>query len=296
MRIEQLRYLEAALQYGSLRRAADALGLAQPSIGAQIRRLEEDLGVVLLLRGAYGVRLTPAGEIILPRVRAALRAQEALRQEASALTGLRSGHIRLASISPPAHSLLPQAVSEFRRKFPNIHFQVTEIGSPVIREGVLSGDYDIGILARLDGMEEEPDALRYIDLTVGQVVLQVPDGHRLAGCTAIKRQDLAGESMVRFGTGSLIDQIYENLVRDLVIYPVFFTNNAATSRRMVQAGVGLALAHTIDPDTYTGNGVTVVPIDEPGVKVRMSIALRQDEQPAPATRELLKILRRINDN
>ncbi|MDQ4117114.1 MAG: LysR family transcriptional regulator, partial [Actinomycetota bacterium] len=60
MRFEQLRYLEAALRHGSVRRAAAELGVTQPSISAQIQRLEEDLGVVLVIRGSRGVRPTGA--------------------------------------------------------------------------------------------------------------------------------------------------------------------------------------------------------------------------------------------
>ena len=81
MRFEQLRYLEAALRTGSFRQAAKELGVPQPTITNQIQRLEEDLGVVLVLRTAQGVRPTYAAERILPHAEAAIQAENLLRQE-----------------------------------------------------------------------------------------------------------------------------------------------------------------------------------------------------------------------
>ncbi|WP_431952240.1 LysR family transcriptional regulator [Nocardia lijiangensis] len=96
MRFEQLRYLVAAVQEGSLRRAAASLDLSQPAVSDQIRRLEEELGLVLMTRGSSGVRPTYAAELIMPHVRSVLRAESAIRAEASAISGLTSGHIASA--------------------------------------------------------------------------------------------------------------------------------------------------------------------------------------------------------
>lgn len=292
MRFEQLRYLDAALRLGSVRRAAVELGVAQPSISAQIQRLEEDLGVVLVIRGAQGVRPTDAAEAVLPHLRAALRAEDAMRQEAGAITGLRAGRVRLGSISAASHRVLPVVVRRFQSEHPNIRFQVTERGSTVIRDEVLSGDFDVGIVSRfLRGGPDDP-GLRYIDLARGRIVLLLPPDHSLAQHPTVRGADLAGEAMIAFHRGYLLRSAFDALAAASDIQPVYYTDSAETAHRMVAAGVGLSLASTLAPTSFQpSDGVSFAVLAEDWAETRMSVVLRADEQPSPAVRAFLRILR-----
>ncbi|WP_166486606.1 LysR family transcriptional regulator [Blastococcus saxobsidens] len=292
VRLEQLRYLDTALRLGSVRRAAIELGVAQPSVSAQIRRLEEDLGVVLITRGAQGVRPTDAAEAILPHLRAALRAEDAMRQEAGAITGLRAGRVRLGSISAASHAVLPVIVRRFRSEYPSIHFQVTERGSTVISDDVATGEFDLGIVSRfLRGGSDRP-GLRYIDLAHGRIVLCLPPGHRLAQRRSVEAADLAGEAMVVFHRGYLLRAAFDALAAEHAIDAVYYTDSAETAQRMVAAGVGLSLASTLAPNSgmQSLDGVHLALLDEEWAETRMSVVLRSDEQPSPAVRAFLRIL------
>ena len=99
MRFEQFQYLEAALRTRSFRQAAKELGVSQPTITNQVQRLEEDLGVLLVMRASHGVSPTYAAERILPHAVVAIRAEHALRQEVSAIDSLKIGHVRVASVA-----------------------------------------------------------------------------------------------------------------------------------------------------------------------------------------------------
>lgn len=292
MRFEQLRYLEAALRLGSVRRAAAELGVAQPSVSAQIQRLEEDLGVVLVVRGSRGVRATDAAEAVLPHLRAALRAEDAMRQEAGAITGLRAGRVRLGSISAASHRVLPEVVRRFQREHPNIHFQVTERGSTVICDEVAAGDFDVGIVSRfLRGSSDDP-GLRYIDLARGRVVLSLRADHELARRRTVRAADLEGQAMVVFHRGYLLRAAFDALAEGRDVRPVYYTDSAETAHRMVAAGVGISLASTLAPTSVQpGDDVRFAIIDEDWAETRMSVVLRADEQPSPAVRAFLRILR-----
>lgn len=148
MRFTQLTYLEAALQLGSLRKAAAHLGVAQPSLTQQIQRLEEELNVVLLVRGHNGVTPTDAAVALLPHVRRALQAEESLHQAAGAINGLHIGRLRLGTIPAASKMFVPQVVRKFQLAYPQISFDVTEEGSGQIRESLLAGELDCGVLAR----------------------------------------------------------------------------------------------------------------------------------------------------
>lgn len=291
MRFEQLRYLDAALRLGSVRRAAAEFGIAQPSVSSQIQRLEEDLGVVLIVRGGNGVRATDAAGAVLPHLRAALRAEEAMRQEASAITGLRAGRVRLGSISAASHRVLPEVVRRFQSEHPNIGFQVTERGSTVICDEVAAGEFDVGIVSRfLRGSADDP-GLRYIDLARGRIVLVLPPDHDLAQRASVRGEDLVGQDMVVFHRGYLLRAAFDQLAAGRDVHPVYYTDSAETAHRMVAAGVGLSLASTLAPTTWSGGEVRFAILDEDWAETRMSVVLRADEQPSPAVRAFLRILR-----
>jgi len=98
MELRQLRYVEAVATHRHFTRAAAAIGVAQPALSHQIKRLEQELGVQLLDRSRGGVRLTEAGETFLPRIRRALSEIDAGREEITALTGLQTGRVRLGAM------------------------------------------------------------------------------------------------------------------------------------------------------------------------------------------------------
>lgn len=289
MRFEQLQYLEAAVRTGSFRQAAAEFGLAQPTISTQVQRLEEDLGVVLLVRGAQGVRPTYAAERILVYAMDALRAHHMMRQEASAIGGLKEGRIRLAAVSAATQTILPNVVSRLQNENPNIHFQVTELGSGDVRSGVASGNFDAGVLTRFKNSTD--DDLRYIDIAEGRLVLSVPENHPLATRSHITGKDLAGQRVIIISVKSLIKQAFDQLTEGVDVNPVFYTDNAETAQRMVRAGVGIVIAHSLHASTRSGDGAVLIPLRGDIAETRLSAVLRPDEQPTPATHTFLQLLR-----
>lgn len=294
MRIEQLRYADTAIRLGSLRKAAHELGITQPSLSQQIQRLEEELGIVLLIRRPNGVRPTDAATAVLPHMRMALRAEERLRQEASAINELSKGRVRLGSIATASRTLLPTVVRRFQREHPSIRFQVTEDGSEIIRDRVLEGELDGGIVSRMFDDEASMSRLAVEDLADGQIVVCLHAGHRLWDRPAVRATDLAGESLIAFHHGYLLRTAYERLARVTDVQAVYFTDSSETARRMVAAGVGIALISrlgTTDDAAVRAGRIRFVLLQEQWAESRMSWVRRIDEQPPPAVRALLQILR-----
>lgn len=293
MRFEQLRYLEAALRTGSFRQAAKELGVSQPTITNQVQRLEEDLGVVLVMRGAQGVKPTYAAERILPHAQAAISAERKLREEASAIDGLKIGSIRLATVSVGAMVLLPEVVRRLHQEYPNIRFEVTEGGSEMVRQGILAGHCEVGMLTRLGSPEDDPDTdtLHFIDLLSGRLVLCVPETHPIADQEALDVSALAGEPLIFFRKGSILREAFERLVHGIDARVVYTTDGAETAMRMVRAGVGIAIANTLTPTTVSGDGVVLVPVNEPWARTTLSAVVRAGELRGPVVASLLQLLR-----
>ena len=292
MRFEQLRYLEAALRTGSFRQAAKELGVSQPTITNQIQRLEEDLGVVLVVRGAQGVKPTYAAERILPHAIAAIQAEHVLRQEASAVDGLKIGSIRLATVSTGSLTVLPAVVKKIHDEHPNIRFEVTEGGSDMVRHGILAGHFDVGVVTRL-GLDEEDDSdqFSFVDLTTGRLVLAVPETHPLAEKDSLDIADLDGQPLIIFKKGSILRRAFEHLIDGVEARVVYSTDSAETAQRMVRAGVGIAIANTLAPSTISGNGVALVPIPGEWARTTLSVVAIRGQLPSPVVQTFLRLMR-----
>ncbi|MCZ4586744.1 MULTISPECIES: LysR family transcriptional regulator [Rhodococcus] len=299
MRFEQLRYLEAALRTGSFRQAAKELDISQPTITNQVQRLEEDLGVVLVVRGAKGVRPTYAAERILPHVVAAVQAERLMREEASAIGGLKLGTVRLGTVPAGSQTILPGVVKRLLSDFPNVRFEVEEGPSKMVSRGVLSGHFDVGLVTRLAGIDlipAEQALLHHVDLISGRLVLAVPENHRLASKDGFEAADLEGEPLIFPAETSILRTAFEQLLDGVEARIVYATNNAEASQNMVRAGVGICMANTLLSSTVSGNGVALVPLPYEWAHARISAIVRNDEARTSAVQAFLGLLRESAKN
>lgn len=146
MKLSQLQAVIAVAQYSNFSEAALSLELSQPAISHAVATLEEELGVPLFSRGRYGAVLTPAGEQILVHARQALQQLDLMYQKANLHKGLQGGQVRIASFRSVATHLLPQAIAQFRSRYPEVTVTLIErLDYLDIEQCLREGRADIGI-------------------------------------------------------------------------------------------------------------------------------------------------------
>ena len=142
--IDKLTYFVALAREQSFRRAAEQCGVAQPTLSAGIKQLEEELGVMLVLRRSRMLGLTPEGERVLEWARRLVGDARAMRQELQGMrTGL-SGHIRLAVV-PTALASTPMLTGPVLRRHPGLRFTILSCTSDRIRHMLDGLEVDAGI-------------------------------------------------------------------------------------------------------------------------------------------------------
>jgi len=290
MRFEQLRYLEVVARLRSFHAAASELKVSQPTLSEQIRRLEEDLGVVLLFRGKGGTRLTSSGSALLPHIQATTASVESLRQAAGSLQSVRKGRIRLGAVSLASRLLLPKVVVAFRHSYPGVALQVTEKGSLEVERDVNDGTYDLGILSRRLDTETSPYQ-EFEPLLRTRLAVCVPEGHRLAKVKLLSRNDLLEEPLIMYGAGFLMHDATVSLIGRTPDNIVHYTNNTETAIRMVKAGVGIAIISLLsESDELMDDSVRLLPIEN---SPDFAVGLFRSTlvQPAPAVTALMRITR-----
>lgn len=146
LKIHQLRAFVTVADCGNFSAAALELDLSQSTISHAIAALEEELGVVLLVRGRHGATLTAIGEQILADARQVLERLDAIQEKATLDKKLQSGVIRIAAVRSIATHLLPDAVVQFRQKFPLITVVIRDCEHYIeIEQLLLTGQVELGI-------------------------------------------------------------------------------------------------------------------------------------------------------
>ncbi len=236
MNIEDVRAFVAAVDTGSVGKAALKLNLTQPAISRRIQRLEEDLGISLLDRDSKPARPTRAGEAAYKRCVAVLRATDVLRQETRGAADL--GPLRLGLTYAISDSLLTLIVEKLRTTCADIQLRVSVERSPQLRRQVTEGTLDVAIVAALP--DRPVEGLRATLLGTEKVIVVAPASLRVK---ARRIADLAGLPWILNPEGcgfrSQLDQAFTAAGRVLDVTAEIWGTGPQLSLIARGAGVGL---------------------------------------------------------
>ena len=253
----------AVAEYLNFRHAANALGVAQSSVSARVKALEEDLGILLFERRARGVRLTEAGRHFVERIAAGVdQLDHAVKTAGMAATG-EWGRLRIGVHALIPRSFLADLIGQYRENHPGIEVEITE---GTARDAVMQLRADRLDVAFVAGTPELPDC-HCRPIWTEPLVAVLPDRHRLAGQSATTWTDLVGETfLVRYGgTGP---QVHDYIVLRLAgRWPapsiLRFDVERGTLLSMVGQGFGITIVGAATSLLQT-SGVVFVPFaDEP---------------------------------
>jgi LysR family transcriptional regulator, hca operon transcriptional activator len=167
----------AVAEARSLKLAAEEkLRTTQPSLSRQIRDLEDEVGTPLLIRGAKGVELTPAGRVFLDHARVMLSQAEVAVQSARQIAHPAKPSFALGFMIGHDRTWLPEALKLLRDELPNIHVVISTQNSPQLATALLHGGIDLAFLRREDGGNE----LEFRTLVEESFEVFLPSNHPLA--------------------------------------------------------------------------------------------------------------------
>ncbi|MFC6490796.1 LysR family transcriptional regulator [Nitratireductor sp. GCM10026969] len=142
--IDKLEFFITLAKERHFGRAAEDLGITQPTLSAAIKQLEDQLGVMLVQRGSRFQGLTPEGQRVLEWARRILGDTRTMREEMRTTRRGLSGHVKIAAI-PTALAMVPRLTTPFREKHPEVTFSITSRTSLDVLSLLENFDIDIGI-------------------------------------------------------------------------------------------------------------------------------------------------------
>ncbi len=193
--LRQFRQFVTIAELGSYRRAADALHIAQPALSVSIQKLEHAVGVQLLVRGARGVTLTPAGQALMDDARRALFHADQARLAARRVALGERGTLRLGFVGSATYMLLPNCLPTFRARYPDVSLELHEDSTIGLVAKLRANDIDAGLVR---GPLAEDAALASWVIERDDWILAVPAGHRFEGHAPIDLARMRGENFVMY--------------------------------------------------------------------------------------------------
>jgi LysR family hydrogen peroxide-inducible transcriptional activator len=249
MTLTELKYVLAVARERHFGRAAEACHVSQPTLSVAIKKLEEELGVMLFERGGGGeISVTPSGERVTEQAARIFELVDDIKEVTAVAKDDLTGPLRLGVIYTIAPYLLPWLIPEMNRRAPQMPLLLEENFTKVLTEKLRKGEID----AMLVATPVEDPGLLSLPLYDEPFQVALPAEHPLRKKKAISNSDLDAENMLLLGTG--------HCFRDQVLQACPALNRSAhglaktlesssleTIRHMVASGVGI----TVLPCTAT---------------------------------------------
>jgi LysR family hydrogen peroxide-inducible transcriptional activator len=290
IKLKDLRYLVAVADTGHFGKAAARCFVSQPTLSAQLRKLEEYLGVDLVERQPRQALLTPAGTEVVARARLIVAASDEVVEIARSHRDPLAGQLRVAFLPTIGPYLLPTVAPRLHKALPRLELMLHEHQTEPMLERLRTGELDMGVLALpvdLDGLHSEP-------LYDEPFMVAMPASHALAARKQLRAEDLRGATLLLLEEGHCLrDQALEVCGRVPVREKQDFRGTSLeTLRQMVAADAGITLL----PELATrgayaqSRGVAVRPFAKPVPVRRIGAVWRKSSPRAAALAAVARVI------
>ena len=141
-----LRFIDVVAREGSIRKAADKLAITSTALNRRILQIEEEIGQPLFERLPGGVRLNTAGEIFVQHIRSQFADLARVQSQISDLSGIRRGHVRIASGADALRRFLPRSIAKYRAEHPAVSFDLSRCYGDDAEARLFSLDADLALI------------------------------------------------------------------------------------------------------------------------------------------------------
>lgn len=291
MDLTRLRLLAKVAEYGSMTAAAEALTYTPSAVSQQIRRLEAEVGQPLLQRHPRGVELTDAGKVVVEHALAIERQLEALQNRLDDIAGLDGGTLRLGSFPTAGSSLLPLAVTEFRRRAPGVALSVESARLAQLLDLLERRRIELAILWDYAWSRIDDPGLHLQRIMEDPTAVVLASEHPLAKRASVNFADLSDQAWIIRGDEHPLADVLARAGHSAGFDPqiAFKANDYQELQAMVAVGLGIAIAPRLAL-TNLREDVCVVSLGPAAPRRRILLARLKSRNPTPAEAVMEHIL------
>lgn len=270
MELRHLQYFIAVCKHLHFTKAAESLGIAQPTLSQQIQVLEQEINTPLFERVGKKVLLTEAGEILL---KYSLRVFDTLEQaetDISQLKGLERGHVKIAYLGS---YLAMETVVAFHQRFPNIQISVEQLSTDLIRHKLLQNELDFGVVF-LPLADRELESIPLYDETLAVIASRT---HAMAQQRGITLEQLREVPLILMSKKYMIRQMFDQACQEkgYDFTPIIELNEMDDLREMVEKNVGVSVLPSLYVRSVSRRIIKAIPLADAPIKRTIGIVYRK---------------------
>lgn len=287
MELKQLQYFMAICEELHFTKAAEKMGVSAPNVSQQIRRLEEELGVLLFDRMGKTIVLTEAGAILREHGAAMFGHLQQASDAIADLKKMQGGSLSIGVLPGDADLMFNALLLDFHQTYPAISLSLLE--TMKVTEQVLDRSIDIGVT--IGPVSDE--RLTSIPLFHEEFALAVSRDDPLAAESLIPLNKLRSLKMVMFPPEHQCRKLIDRFCMDngFALQPHMVTTTLSSLLQMVQSGVGACVLPRLLLDNLNGQDIKVIPLRNPTPSQDICLIYRSDRYVGYAMRTFIKILR-----
>lgn len=291
MTLSELRFIVAVAKERNFRRAAEKCFVSQPALSLAIKKLEEDLGVLIFERSRTDVSATPIGEQIVQQAIRAIEEVNQIREIAKLGNNQLSGAFRLGLIYSVGPYLLPEIIPTLRETAPDMPLDIEENLTTALETQLKNGVIDAAIVA----LPFDVAGVNTVPIYDEKYVVMVPVSHAWANKKTIHAEELADENVLLLNSGHCYSHQVLQACPDLSRKgQVLQGNSLETIRNMVASNLGITvLPCSAATDRYVNPLVKVIPFAAPAPVRRIAIAWRKSYAREHAVAVLIEAIQAI---
>ena len=291
MTLNELRFVVALAKARNFRKAAEVCFVSQPALSLAVKKLEDELGVLLFERNRNDVTMTAIGELVVEQATRAIeeanRVKEIARQGNNQLVGA----LKLGVIYSIGPYLLPEIIPYLRQSAPEMPLIVEENLTINLETQLRNGVIDVAIIA----LPFDIPGIKTLPLYEEEFVVVVPITHDWAKRDSINPEELADEKILLLNSGHCFsNQVMQACPRLSRNGEILQGNSLDTIRNMVASNLGLTvLPASATIERYQNPLIKVVPFTKPAPKRQIALAWRKSYGREKAVEEIAKSIRQL---
>lgn len=226
------------IELKSFTKVAETLNYTQSAISQTIKSLEQELGVTLIDRRKDGIRLSPDGEKYYTYILSIYMAEQELEKRRSEILGMENASVRIGTFTSVSRNMLPQLMSSFKKKYPNVNFVLKQGEYTSIENWIKNGSIDFGFV--------NADAVSGIEISIlysDEMRAVLPTGHSLANKKSVSLKELADEQFILLDEGDFSVSMASFSKMGLSPKIAYEVYDDYTILEMVKQGLGVSLMY-----------------------------------------------------
>ena len=288
--LREIRGALAVARHLSFRRAAEAIGVSQPTLSAMVAGLEVELGLPLFYRTTRSVQPTEAGQAFLVTAERILGELDDLFIGAETLKRSRRGRVVVTCLSSIAARLMPIVIQRCRAQFPELEILISDDVATRILEAVASGEADFAITGSL----KIPSHLAQEDLMTDELHVVCGREHPLSAARSVAWKDLAGEDLITLASNSGVHALIDAALAAtrVVVARHIEVSQLATIYGMAEARLGVTVLPRLALPAHDHPSLVARPLVKPTLSRPIRLIWRRDRSFfPPAHRAFVEVVR-----